>query len=112
MNANSRIIDVNDMTINNYLKFDKLILTFYAPWCGPCKALLAVYNELAETFHDVYILKINIDRSPSLTTQYQVESVPTLLYFKGGKQIKRYENIVTFNTLKQLLNQTDVVTHE
>jgi thioredoxin 1 len=69
------------------LKADKPVLVdFFATWCGPCKRLAPVLDEIAqEVKESAYVYKVDIDQSPELAAQYRVNSVPTLIMFKGGQ---------------------------
>ncbi|MDR1267604.1 MAG: thioredoxin [Holosporales bacterium] len=64
-----------------------VLVDFYADWCGPCRVLVPILEEIAEQFSNhLKVCKINIDQSPKIPVQYDVMSVPTLLLFKGGTQ--------------------------
>ena len=62
-----------------------VLVDFWAEWCGPCKMIAPVLEEIAtERAGRVKVAKVNVDKNPNLTAQYQVQSIPTLLYFADG----------------------------
>ncbi|MCB1650995.1 MAG: thioredoxin [Alphaproteobacteria bacterium] len=65
-----------------------VVVDFWAEWCGPCKQLSPVVDELAQELAGrVKVVKVNIDESPNVPTQYGVRGIPTLMIFKGGKLV-------------------------
>lgn len=63
-----------------------VVVDLWAPWCGPCKALTPTLQSVAEDYDGkVKVVKLNIDDNPSIAAQYQVMSIPTLLFFKEGQ---------------------------
>ena len=71
---------------NEVLKSDKPVLVdFYAAWCGPCRMVAPILEEIAVEREDISVVKINVDEEPELASEYQVMSIPTLMVFKNGE---------------------------
>ena len=89
--------------------FDELInsenttlLDFYADWCGPCRMLGPVIEEIAEEKKDINVGKINVDANKELANKFSVRSIPTMIVFKNGKEIKR---LVGFLPKEEILSK-------
>ena len=77
------------------LKSEKIVLIdFYADWCGPCKILSPIVDEVAEENEKIKVVKINIDQEENLAVEYQILSIPTLVVIKNGKEVKRSVGVV------------------
>ncbi|MCJ2555107.1 MAG: thioredoxin [Candidatus Thermoplasmatota archaeon] len=67
-----------------------VLVDFYADWCAPCRRLAPVIDELAEKYNgDMRFVKVDVDDNASLAVQFGVQSIPTLIFFKGGQQVAK-----------------------
>jgi len=105
--------NVKTLTADNFesevLQAQKPVLVdFWAPWCGPCKMIGPIVDVLAEkNAAKLEVGKLNVDENPSLAAPYGVRGIPTLLFFKDGKEVKR---IVGGQNKNQLQKTIDEVT--
>ena len=90
------VLEVTKETFDTeVLKSEKpVLLDFYASWCGPCRMLMPVVEQIAGETDDLKVVKVNIDDAPELASAFEVMSVPTLLAFKDGKVINQSLGVV------------------
>lgn len=105
--APRRVEQANDQSFRQMvLDSDEAVLVdFYADWCGPCKKLSPMLDELAQETPGVRIVKVNIDRSPKSARSYRVKSLPTLILFKEGKPVVRRGGLLSKDSLKKLVSE-------
>ena len=97
---------INEQRFKEVLNESKLVLVdFYADWCGPCKMLIPVLEQLDTECSDVLkVVKVNVDSEENLAWQFGIQSIPTMILFRDGKPIKKEIGYRTLEYLKRLIN--------
>ena len=92
--------------LNEIINGSQLTLVdFFATWCGPCKMMHPVLEQLKEEMGDsLRIIKIDIDKNEALMEQYRIQSVPTLMLFRKGEQLWRQSGAMSLTDLKKVVN--------
>ena len=84
----------------------KVLVDFWADWCGPCKMIAPILEEIAAEYDDrVKVVKVNVDENQELASRYQVMSIPTLLVFEGGNKVKE---VVGYQPKEELLQALEI----
>jgi len=98
------LVYATDATINEETKSGVTLIDFYADWCGPCKMIAPILEQLGEERQDFKIVKVDVDANQQSAMQYGVRNIPTLLIVKDGVEIHRQVGFVPKPKLVELIN--------
>ncbi len=95
---------VNEKDFEKEISGEKVLVDFFATWCGPCKMLGLVMKNFDKK-EIIPILKVDIDEASTLADKYQIFSVPTLIIFENGKEVKRISGFMSAEDLESWVNE-------
>ena len=95
--------EINEKEFDEIVKEGKVLVDCFAEWCGPCRMLSPIVDELAEEVTDCTFYKLNVDNAEELPARYGIMSIPTLLLFKDGELITKSVGFKTKDELKEFI---------
>ena len=98
-------LELTDGNIANVLNNNEItVVDFWAPWCGPCKMLGPVIEELATENADIAIGKVNVDNNPQTALQYGIRGIPTIIFFKNGLVVDKIVGVKSKGDFQGIIN--------
>lgn len=100
----SKVIEISEENFESEVLKSELpvLVDFWAPWCGPCRMMGPIVDEIAEENLELKVCKVNVDEASELAIKYDVESIPTLIYFKNG-QVRA--TMIGLRTKQDIMNE-------
>lgn len=99
-----KVIEINDELFNQeVLNSEKVLVDFYADWCGPCRMLRPILDAVVE--NGKKIVSINIDNNEELAEKYNVSSIPCLILFENGEETKRSVGLISYDEVEKMIGE-------
>lgn len=100
----SNVIHANEQEFKELISNNEVVFAdFFANWCGPCKMLAPLIEQLANQHPEVKVVKIDVDQEQRLAMEYQVQSIPTLITFKNGQPVARQLGFMPLEALENMI---------
>jgi len=101
------VIELTNETLSTTVENEKVVVVdFWAPWCGPCKRMAPILDEVAKTFEgQVVITKVNVDENPEAVSRFEIMSIPTLVVFKDGEVVDKMVGLHSKEEIEALVRK-------
>lgn len=93
----------NELDFDKLIKNDKVLVDFYADWCGPCRMISPIVEEIAKENNDLRVVKVNVDNFEAIARKYGIMSIPTLIVFKNGEEVNKNIGYISKDEIIKLL---------
>ncbi len=93
----------NENDFKKIIAEGRVLIDFYADWCGPCQMLAPILEQLSNADKDLTIVKVNVDDFPSIAKEYHISSIPSLIYYKDGQIIKKQIGFLPLRNLQEFI---------
>ncbi len=98
---------INDQNFDSKISNGYVLVDFYATWCGPCRMMHPVLEELESERSSVEIMQVDVDESPNISKKYGVMSIPTLILFKNGNEVSKKVGFTSKEELIDWINEIE-----
>ena len=96
--------NIDDNNYDDLIKnSEKLVIKFEADWCGPCRMIAPIFEELSTEYPNIEIVKCNVDKSPNVAVNYGIRNLPTILFIKNGEVVNKQVGALPKSTYKNII---------
>lgn len=99
-----KVKEITDKNIKDFIQSPLCLLQFSADWCGPCRMVGPIIDELATNNEDIQVGKVNIGSNKESAARYGIRSIPTIIFFKDGIKVEQVSGAVPLNKLQEIVN--------
>ena len=99
-----KVIEIKESEFNEKIKGKKVLVDCYASWCGPCRMLSPIIDEVAKEKEDIEFFKLDVDDSEKVAQEYGIMSIPTILLFENGKLVKQNTGFIPKEKLEEFID--------
>lgn len=97
---------INEEIVKNSHKLS--IIDFFADWCMPCQMLTPVLNELDKKYKNLEVYKVNVDEAQNVAMTYNINSIPTMIFFKNGEEVERRVGLESIEKLSKIIDEFNI----
>lgn len=100
------VLNVSEQEFQNVINStSKVVVDFYAPWCGPCKVIAPIIEEISNEMENIKVVKINVDENPNVANQFGVMSIPTVMVFHNGVPVDKVVGAQSKESYKNMISK-------
>lgn len=100
------MVNLSSDEVSEFVSEGNVVLDFWASWCGPCQMLVPVFEDISQEIKTVKFGKANVDDASDAAIKYEVKGVPTLIFFKEGKEVNRVVGFISKDALKAKIEES------
>ena len=101
--THNHVQELNESDFQQVASEGLVLVDFWAPWCGPCRMMAPVLDEVAQKTTQAKITKVNVDQNPRLADRFGVQAIPVLILLKDGEEVKRFVGVQPVNLLSDAI---------
>ena len=98
-----KVVEIKENEFKDNIKGKKVVVDCYATWCGPCRMLSPIIDEVASSLEDVEFYKLDVDDAEEVSREYGIMSIPTILVFEDGKLLKKQVGFIQKEELEEFI---------